>query len=142
MLVMLAPDGRVMVTVQRLTGVDPAVTRTVATKPPVHWLIDAVATQPPPVGGGVVGGGVVGGGSVGGGVVGGGVVGGGVAGPSARTGVCQSRQSANRPSALLEIRITPGSFPVFNRNFRMLFCRGPRHSGRLAQWVPSWTSDQ
>ncbi|RAO62414.1 hypothetical protein LUPAC06_00394 [Micromonospora saelicesensis] len=94
------------------------------------------------VGGGVVGGGVVGGGVVGGGVVGGGVVGGGVVGPSARTGVGQSRQSANRPSALLEIRITPGSLPVFSRNLRMLFCSGVRHSGRLAQWLPSCTSDQ
>src|SRR5690349_1830074 len=52
---------------------EPAVTFTVATKPPVHWLSETVAVQPSPVGGGGVV--VVGGG---GGVV---VLGGGVVPP-------------------------------------------------------------
>src|SRR5688572_21491505 len=129
---MVAPDGRVVATVQPLTGAEPAVTRIVATNPPVHWLIDAEAEQPTPVGGlvgGLVGGFV-------GGLVGGFV--GGVVGPSARVGVCQSRHSARLPAARLEILKTPGLLPVFRRNFWMLCCSGVRHSGRTAQWVPSW----
>ncbi|KOX17898.1 hypothetical protein ADK67_37495, partial [Saccharothrix sp. NRRL B-16348] len=43
----MAPDGSVIATVQPLTGEEPAVTFTVATKPPVHWFSDTVAVQPP-----------------------------------------------------------------------------------------------
>ncbi|GIE16011.1 hypothetical protein Afe05nite_78510 [Paractinoplanes ferrugineus] len=73
-LVTAVPEGRVSPVVQPLSGVEPAVTRTVATKPPFHWLSVTEALHPAPVGG-VVGGvvGVVVGGVVG--VVVGGVVG-------------------------------------------------------------------
>ncbi|GFJ76169.1 hypothetical protein Phou_003490 [Phytohabitans houttuyneae] len=56
-LVIVAPDGRVIATRQPLVPLEPAVTRTVATKPPVHELSDTVAVQPPVPGGGVVTGG-------------------------------------------------------------------------------------
>lgn len=76
-LVTLAPPGRVVLTVQPVVPVEPAVTRTEAVKPPFHWFTVTLAEQPLPPAGGVVGvaGGVVG---VAGGVVGvaGGVVGG------------------------------------------------------------------
>jgi hypothetical protein len=77
----LCPLLSVQVTVQPLIASEPAVTRTSAWKPPLHWLVtEYTAEHDRPPGGGVVGGGVVGGGVVGGGVVGGGVVGGGVVG--------------------------------------------------------------
>jgi hypothetical protein len=94
------------------------------------------------VGGGVVGGGVVGGGVVGGGVVGGAVVGGGVVGPVPSVGVVQSIQSDRRPEAELEMWNEPGAFPVFVRYFWMFWVSGVFHSGRIAQWLPSWMSDQ
>jgi hypothetical protein len=100
----------------------------VATNPPVHWFREPDAEQPPPVGGLV------------GGVVG--DVVGSVVGPSDSVGVDQSRQSARLPAARLEILITPGALPVFSRNFWMFCCNGVRHSGRTAQWLPSWMSDQ
>jgi hypothetical protein len=65
-----------------------------------------------------------------------------VVGPSERVGVVQSRHCARFPAALLEIRIEPAALPVFSRNFWMFCCNGVRHSERLAQWLPSWTSDQ
>ena len=83
-LVMVAPEGSVSATDQPFTGEDPAVTRTVATKPPVQALTDTEAEQAPVGGGGLVGGGLVGG-SLGGGV------------PPLRVGVVQSTQSARRP---------------------------------------------
>ena len=69
-----APDGSDALTLHPFSGAEPAVTRTVATKPPVHWFTVSIAEHVPLDGGGVVGGGVVGGCVVGGGVVGGGVV--------------------------------------------------------------------
>ena len=56
-----APGGRAAVTVHPFSGAVPAVTRTVATNPPVHWFTVTIAEHVP-LGGGVVGGGVVGGG--------------------------------------------------------------------------------
>jgi hypothetical protein len=47
-LVMVAPAGSVILNVHPLTGEEPAVTRTVATKPSVHWLMDTDAEQPTP----------------------------------------------------------------------------------------------
>src|SRR6266568_9045635 len=99
-LVTLAPDGRAMETVQPLTGAEPAVICTAATKPPAHWLIDTEAEQPVPAGGVV-------------GVVGGVVVG-GVVGLSERVGVCQSLQSDRLPAFRLEILNVPGALPVFS----------------------------
>ena len=55
-----APDGRVSAAVQPARAVEPALTRTVATNPPVHWFSEIVAVQPCPAGGGVDGGGGVG----------------------------------------------------------------------------------
>jgi hypothetical protein len=57
-------------------------------------------------------------------------------------GVVQVRHSAKLPDALLEIRIVPAAVPVRSRYFWMCCCSGVRHSARLAQWEPSWTSDQ
>jgi hypothetical protein len=61
---------------------------------------------------------------------------------SPRVGVCQSRHSDRLPLALDEILIAPAALPVFSRNFWMFCCSGVRHSDLLAQWLPSWTSDQ
>src|ERR1041384_7655301 len=105
---MVVPAGSVSPTLQPFTPAAPAVTRTVATKPPVHALTEAVAEHAPP----------------GGGVVGGGVVGGGVGVVPLRVGADQSTQSARRPWARLEMRVTPGSLPVLSRCLRMFCCSG------------------
>src|SRR5688500_17519927 len=71
------PLAYVQRTVQPRIAAEPAVTRTSAWKPPLHWpVIEYDTEQLPLPGAGVVGGAVVGGGVVGGAVVGGGVVGG------------------------------------------------------------------
>ena len=46
-LVTVAPDGSGSVTAQALVPLAPAVTWTVATNPPCHWLSDTDAVQPP-----------------------------------------------------------------------------------------------
>ncbi|MFE9101932.1 hypothetical protein [Actinomadura geliboluensis] len=104
-----------MATVQPLTGDDPAVTRAVATNLPVHWLVATVAVQPPSAGG--------------------------AEGPSERIGVCQSRHW-ERSSALLPAILKPQVEPPERRNCWMFARSGACHSDRVAQWVPSWTSDQ
>ena len=78
-LVTLAPPGSVVLTAQPLVPTEPAVTRTVATKPPFQALSDTDAEQPAP-GAGVEGAGVDGAGVDGAGVDGAGVDGAGVDG--------------------------------------------------------------
>jgi hypothetical protein len=141
LLVTAAPEGRVRVTVQPLMAFAPAVTLMVATKPPVHALTDTDAAQPP--GGGGLDGepgdeleldgdpGCDPGWELGGSL-----------GDWPRFGVVQSLHSARLPCARAEIRIAPGAVPVRSRCFWMFCCNGVRHSDRLAQCEPSWTSDQ
>src|SRR3712207_3916352 len=123
-----------MVTVQPLIGDAPAVTLTVATKPPVHWFSDTVAVQPPgccdvvvvvvvvvvvsPVVVVVV------------------VV---LVGPVPKVGVVQSRHWARLPVALLCMFTPPVKVPVLRRNLLTACWSGVRHSARLAQWLPSVT---
>src|SRR5690349_5471591 len=141
---MLWPLARVQRTVQPLTPAAPAVTVTSPWKPPCHEPTVRNEALQAPAGGGLVGGGLVGGGLVGGGDVGGGDVGGGLVGGGdvESVGVVQSRQSARLPCLSDEMRIVPGSLPVRRRNLRRFCCSGVFHSGRTAQCVPSWTSDQ
>ena len=143
-LVTVAPAGSVSPTFQPLVPAAPAVTLTVATKPPVQALTDTEAVHPPP-GTGELGVGELGTGPLGEGELGEGELGEGeleLGGVDVRTGVCQSRHSARFPAARLEIRNVPAADPVRSRNFWMCCCSGVRHSARLAQWLPSWTSDQ
>ena len=65
------PDGRVSATDQPVIAADPAVSRTVVTKPPFQALTDVLAVQPWPPGAGELGGGELGGGELGGGSLGG-----------------------------------------------------------------------
>jgi hypothetical protein len=120
-LVIVAPGGRVVPTVQPPIGDAPAVTRIVATNPPVHWLRETDAVHPPlgPFEGELDGGGEDDGeadaeaegdddgddeGDAG-----------GDEGPLLSTGVVQSRHSARLPDALLETWKEPAALPVFVR---------------------------
>ena len=132
-LVTAAPAGKARVTAQPRIAGEPAVTFTLAVKPPCHWFTDTDAEQPL-VGGvdegvdeGVVEGVVEG--------VDEGVVEG--VGPPARVGVCQVLHWDKSPSAKGEILNTPGALPVLSKNFWMFCCRGAVHSGRRSQWLPS-----
>jgi hypothetical protein len=126
-LVTAAPAGRVRPTFQPVIAEAPAVTFTVATKPPFQELTATEALQPTP------GCGLPDGLELGTGLLGELALGTGVLGEAPRTGVDQSRQSDSRPSALLEMRIVPGSVPVRSRNFWMCCRSGAAHSGRVAQ---------
>jgi len=151
--VMVCEPGQVQFTVQPLTGEFPARTVTSPCQPPDQALTARIVAEhapfTPPDGEGLGLGdglGLVFGLPLGDGLGLGERVGLGLGLgeglESDRVGVVQSLHCDRLPDFLEEIRNTPGVLPVFSRNFWMFCCSGVRHSDRVAQWVPSWTSDQ